>query len=414
MLCTVPVARNARKEPIPTWQAPLWKKRRFSLSWHVPRVEGERVLYPFDYCGLYNRLKFSQTGGYDPAITNPYWQKLDFGLRCFLWGERLHGTIRLGLTYTGAPPQEDATPDEGYKKVWLKNLAVRTRREMGVLPAWRALGLHAALRHRAPVRAEGVPRCAALGADPPLPGSAAVRVTSSTGGSGPDVATGIFVQVRLGSTRLPAKALLPLPGRLHHPARHAGPGSLSRRTCGRSSRIAKANEPSRPLHGRRASRCSRGPEEDVLARYCMASRAYGTDRIIRATGDNPLTSARLARGILAEHEKARADLSHYLDIPWGSGIEVVAARALYEAEKDADQKDEREHITTFLYRHPQRFRILEAPAPAHADMPRGRVTVDTPADLREMTQLFQDLYDRAADRDRPGHCVAEGAQSFPR
>jgi hypothetical protein len=138
VLCTVPVARTTRKEPIPTWQAPLWKKRRFALAWHVPRLEGERILYPFDYCGMYNRLKFSQTGGYDAAISNPYWQKLDFGLRCFLWGERLLGTIRMSLAYTGSAPQEDSTPDEGYKKVWLKNLAVRTRREMGVLPAWRA------------------------------------------------------------------------------------------------------------------------------------------------------------------------------------------------------------------------------------------------------------------------------------
>lgn len=139
ILCTVPVASTSRKEPIPTWQAPLWRKRRFSLAWHVPRVEGEKVLYPFDYCGLYNRLKFAQTGGYDSTISNPYWQKLDFGLRCFLWGERLLGTIRMSLMYTGAPPLEDSTPDEGYKKVWLKNLAVRTYREMGVLPAWRAV-----------------------------------------------------------------------------------------------------------------------------------------------------------------------------------------------------------------------------------------------------------------------------------
>jgi hypothetical protein len=139
VLCTVPVARASRGEPIPTWQAPLWKKRRFSMAYHVPRVEGERVLFPFDYCGLYNRLKFSQTGGYDAAIANPYWQKLDFGLRCFLWGERLLGTIHMSLTYTGSPPAEDSTPDEGYKKVWLKNMAVRMRREMGVLPGWRAL-----------------------------------------------------------------------------------------------------------------------------------------------------------------------------------------------------------------------------------------------------------------------------------
>ena len=71
MLCTVPVARDARKEPIPTWQAPLWKKRRFSLAYHVPRIDGERILFPFDYCGLYNRLKFAQTGGYDAGHRQP-------------------------------------------------------------------------------------------------------------------------------------------------------------------------------------------------------------------------------------------------------------------------------------------------------------------------------------------------------
>jgi len=38
VLCSVPVARTARNEPIPTWQAPLWKKRRFSIAYHVPRV----------------------------------------------------------------------------------------------------------------------------------------------------------------------------------------------------------------------------------------------------------------------------------------------------------------------------------------------------------------------------------------
>jgi hypothetical protein len=139
VLCTVPVARTTRDEPIPTWQAPLWKNRRFAMAYHVPRVEGERILFPFDYCGLYNRLKFSQTGGYDAGILNPYWQKLDFGMRSFLWGERLLGTLTMSMTYTGAPPEEDATPDESYKKVWLKNMAVRMRREMGVLPSWRAL-----------------------------------------------------------------------------------------------------------------------------------------------------------------------------------------------------------------------------------------------------------------------------------
>jgi hypothetical protein len=136
-LCTVPVARNALLEPIPSWQSPLWKRRRLSPAFRIPQKEGEPTLFPFDYCGIYHREKFSQSGGYDPGIANPYWQKLDFGVRCFLWGEQLRGTTGISVTYTGSPPAEDATPDKGYKLFWLKNIAVRKRREMGVLPARR-------------------------------------------------------------------------------------------------------------------------------------------------------------------------------------------------------------------------------------------------------------------------------------
>jgi hypothetical protein len=139
VLCMVPQARNPQMEPIPSWQAPLWKRRRFSVAFRAPRRDGEPTLFPFDYCGLYNRQKFEQSGGFDPGISNPFWQKLDFGFRCFLWGERLQGTTSIALTYTGAPPEEDTTHDQSYKLFWLKNLAVRLRRECGVLPARRML-----------------------------------------------------------------------------------------------------------------------------------------------------------------------------------------------------------------------------------------------------------------------------------
>jgi spore coat polysaccharide biosynthesis protein SpsF len=148
----------------------------------------------------------------------------------------------------------------------------------------------------------------------------------------------------------------------------------------------------RPLAAAEGFEAFAGPDEDVLARYCMACRSYGAERVIRATGDNPLTSARLSRDILLEHERTQADLSHFVGIPWGSGIEVVTAEALFKAERDSTSPDEREHITTFHYRHPDRFRILEAPAPQYARYPQGRVTVDTRTDLDRVTRIFEDLY----------------------
>ena len=213
-------------------------------------------------------------------------------------------------------------------------------------------------------------------------------------GSDPEVSTGIFVQVRLGSTRLPSKALLPLPGGclIQHVMRSlaAVPADVRALLTDRRS-----FDVLQPLGAAEGYEVCAGSDEDVLQRYCEACRRFGTARVIRATGDNPLTSARLARDIIAEHERAGADLSHYLGVPWGSGVEIVTAEALFEAEKDSVQPDEHEHITTFHYRHPERFRILEAPAPAYAAYAEGRVTVDTPADMDEMTRLFGDLYEGA-------------------
>jgi spore coat polysaccharide biosynthesis protein SpsF len=205
------------------------------------------------------------------------------------------------------------------------------------------------------------------------------------------VDTGIFVQVRLGSTRLPRKAVLPLAGAtvIQHVMRAMAdvPAQVRALLTDPASVDALL-----PLARSEGWDVFPGSPEDVLRRYCDACRHYRVDRVVRVTGDNPLTSGALAREIMAVHERARADLSHYLGIPWGMGVEVVEAAALFLAESDAVLPDEREHITTFLYRNPRRFTIYEPPAPPHANCPDARVTIDTPEDFHRMSALFADLY----------------------
>jgi len=208
------------------------------------------------------------------------------------------------------------------------------------------------------------------------------------------MAVGVFVQVRLGSTRLPGKALLALRGGcvIQHVMRSVKPVQADVKALLTDAASAPAL---RPLAEAEGFGLLVGPDEDVLERYCMASRQWSVDQVIRVTGDNPLTSAGLARTILLRHREAGTDLSHYLGIPWGTGVEVVQARALFAAERDSRRADEREHITTHIYRHPERFRILEAPAPAHAAYAEGRATVDTPEDMERIRRLFEELYDGA-------------------
>jgi spore coat polysaccharide biosynthesis protein SpsF len=203
--------------------------------------------------------------------------------------------------------------------------------------------------------------------------------------------TGIFVQVRLASTRLPRKALLPLAGStvIGHVMRAMERVPAEVRALLTDPESVDALAPEAAACGFLAIA---GHPEDVLARYGDAARRLDVQRVVRATGDNPLTCPRLGRDILALHEARRADLSHFLGCPWGTGVEVIESDALFVAEGEAARIDEREHLTTFLYRHPDRFTIVEEQAPPELRMPEARVTVDTPEDYERVCRLFADLY----------------------
>lgn len=203
--------------------------------------------------------------------------------------------------------------------------------------------------------------------------------------------TGIFVQVRLASTRLARKALLPLAGStvIAHVMRALALVPADVRALLTDADSFDELAPAAAAAGFRALA---GRPDDVLGRFCDAARQLDVQRIVRATGDNPLTCPRLARDILAIHAERRSDLSHFLENPWGTGVEVIEAAALFAAEREAADGPEREHLTTFLYRHPERFRVVEEIAPPAHRMKEARVTIDDASDYERVRRLFADLY----------------------
>lgn len=201
----------------------------------------------------------------------------------------------------------------------------------------------------------------------------------------------LFLQVRLGSTRLPGKALLPLAGRTVVEHAMAALGNVP------AELYALLTEPdSAEALAPYARACGFelyiGPKDDVLARYAGACRVWKPDTVIRATGDNPLVSWELAREILRLHHERQADYSGFLDIPIGSGVEILRTEALFTAEREAVDPYEREHVSPFLYRRPARF-LINRPLPeARYRLPDARVTLDTPEDYARITAVFDTLY----------------------
>jgi len=135
--CLVPTLSDSGGSIVPSISHPAHAGKAFKVVPLPPRLDGEKSLLPFDACGIYAKQKFNMLGGFDWTISSPYWQKLDFGLRTWLWGEKILYAQALKLNYEGLPPADDTSPDGDYGRFWLKNLAPVFRDDSASLPGSR-------------------------------------------------------------------------------------------------------------------------------------------------------------------------------------------------------------------------------------------------------------------------------------
>ena len=202
-----------------------------------------------------------------------------------------------------------------------------------------------------------------------------------------------IVQARMGSTRLPGKALLPLGGTTVLGC------VVDRLRAGKELHdivIATSIDPSDDAVVREAQRLdvriSRGPLSDVLGRYAEAMHAVDADPVVRITADCPLIDGTLIDTMLASYRLQPCDyFSNTLErtFPRGLDTEIVAARALEVARTEADRPYEREHVTPFLYGHPERFALRSYVAADGSNRSDLRWTLDTPDDYRFLQCVYE-------------------------
>ena len=202
--------------------------------------------------------------------------------------------------------------------------------------------------------------------------------------------TAIVLQARIDSTRLPGKSLLLLDGKplifRVMEALNQVPADIRILACPEDS-ISSFS----PIAREAGFQIFAGPKDDVLERYCLAIRKYSIDRVIRATGDNPFVFADAAASLNDEAVSQKADYAGYTELPYGAGVESVAASALLRACEQAKLQPEREHVCPYLYNHPELFILHRPTAPARWHYPDIRLTVDTQEDFDRAEKLYAAL-----------------------
>lgn len=199
------------------------------------------------------------------------------------------------------------------------------------------------------------------------------------------------LQVRLDSQRLPRKALLPLAGK--RVIEHAMEALLGLQEIDHYLVTDEESAPVlAPIGEEWGFSLLIGPGDDVLRRYAMLAEETGAEILIRATGDNPLVSPRMARIALDMMEEGEADLTALDNLPLGTGVEVVRAAAILAADRSATDRAEREHVTLHLYRNRNTYTVDRRPAPKGATLKEGRVTLDTEEDYALLSEIYRRSY----------------------
>ncbi len=133
-LCSVPILLDKDGGILPTAVGPMPDiDSRFQALPTAPGQGDSPTLLPWDFCGIYLRDRHLALGGFDQAIGEDWWQLLEYGMRAWLWGEEISIDPVCQVRYLTDPPTADMSPRQGYRRFFLKTVAVQRNGGIGRL-----------------------------------------------------------------------------------------------------------------------------------------------------------------------------------------------------------------------------------------------------------------------------------------
>ena len=210
--------------------------------------------------------------------------------------------------------------------------------------------------------------------------------------------TAAIVQARFGSTRLPGKILKEISNKpmLWHVIDRLSNSKLIDKIIIATTNLEEDDQVQ--------AFCElnnilffRGSSNDVLSRYYETAKHFNVDLVIRITADCPLIDPVVVDNMLDLF--LRDDQSIKLDymsnvfprtFPRGFDTEIFSFNSLTRAYNEATEPFEREHVTPYIYQHPEKFIIKNFAN--KEDFSFHRWTVDTQEDLLLIEKIYAALY----------------------
>ncbi|HOV79640.1 MAG TPA: NTP transferase domain-containing protein [Bacillota bacterium] len=212
-----------------------------------------------------------------------------------------------------------------------------------------------------------------------------------------------IIQARMSSSRLPGKVLMPLAGRpvlwhiVHRLRKCKHVDEVAIATSGNPS-----DDPICSFAGSMGVKVVRGPEDNVLERYMIAAEELEADIVVRVTGDAPLIDPGMIDLLIETLVRKGADYcTGDPQVPCiHEGFCPLTYNALKKLVEEAgNDLAAKEHVTAYFKAHPDFVNIAYAPIDPDYQFAGARVSVDTPADLTFLEEVYARLNVPAGEAD---------------
>ena len=141
----------------------------------------------------------------------------------------------------------------------------------------------------------------------------------------------------------------------------------------------------------------RGHLRDVALRLLTCAVKFRGDYFVRLNGDAPFIDPDLVAQGMTYCQDGQTDLVTNLigrTFPYGIAVEVIQRRAFERAYARMTIPEEREHVTQYLYKHPEEFSIQTITSP-FPELSQARVAIDTQADFEMFERAVAQLGEAA-------------------
>jgi spore coat polysaccharide biosynthesis protein SpsF len=208
-----------------------------------------------------------------------------------------------------------------------------------------------------------------------------------------------IIQARMGSTRLPGKVMMDIVGKpmLWHIINRVQRSQLLDEIV-----VATTTRKEDSVIAALAAECGTGvflgSDWDVLDRYYRCAKKARTGTVVRITADDPFKDPAVTDLMVRTYLDHKGGVDYVSNtirptFPEGLDVEVFSYSALEDAWANAKDAFDREHVTAYLWRNPDRFRLLNVENEL-GDLSHMRWTVDTPEDLAFARAIYERLFDK--------------------